>query len=127
MISFKYFRPLLLFSSTFWAGLGADHTVFHRNWESIFDNCVPNGFYCPLKTTSAKRILQTYGECSHFSIFSRQGYFPEVSRQVKEWLITEAHKKTNVTHAVACAMVFIVLCDRGWQGGVLKLMKNDHF
>ena len=24
-------------------------------------------------------------------------------------------------------LIFIVLCDRGWQGEVLKLMKNDHF
>ena len=71
MISFKYFRLLLSVSSTFWGGLGADHTVFHRNWESVFNDCVPNGFYCALKSTSAKGIAQTNGECSGYSIFSQ--------------------------------------------------------
>ena len=32
-----------------------------------------------------------------------------------------------MSRAVACPIVFIFFYDRGWQRGVLKLMKNDHF
>ena len=35
-------------SSRFWAGLGVDHIVFHKNSENVFYNCVVNGFYCVL-------------------------------------------------------------------------------
>ena len=47
--------------------------------------------------------------------------------QVKEWLILEFHKIIRVLHAVACAIVFILLYDQGWQGRVFKVLKNDHF
>ena len=30
-------------------------------------------------------------------------------------------------HAVAFPIVFILLYDRDWQGGVFKVLKNDHF
>ena len=33
----------------------------------------------------------------------------------------------KMTHVVGFSMVFIVLCNRGWQGEVLNLMKNDNF
>ena len=33
----------------------------------------------------------------------------------------------RVPHVVACPMDFNLLCDRGQQGGVLKLTKNGHF
>ena len=55
------------------------------------------------------------------------GLFLEVSGQVKEWLILEINKMIKMTHVVACSMVFIVFCDRGWQGEVLNLIKNDNF
>lgn len=35
MILFKYFLPLWFVSSRFWAGLGADHTLFYKNKESV--------------------------------------------------------------------------------------------
>ena len=44
-----------------------------------------------------------------------------------EWFILEMHKTIKMTHVVTCSMVFIVLCNRGWQEEVLKLMKNDQF
>ena len=34
---------------------------------------------------------------------------------------------TKMTHAVACAMVFIFVFDQCNQGLVIKFMKNDHF
>ena len=55
------------------------------------------------------------------------GTFPQVFRQVKEWLIFELHEVIRVLHVVACMMDFDLLCDQGKQEGVLKLMKNDHF
>ena len=38
----------------------------------------------------------------------------------------ELHKIIRVSHAVVFPIIFLLLCDRDWQGGVLKLMKNDH-
>ena len=35
MILFKYFLRLWSVSSRFWAGLGADHTLFYKNKESV--------------------------------------------------------------------------------------------
>ena len=39
----------------------------------------------------------------------------------------ENHEMIKVLHIVACTMVFNLLCDRGHQGEVLKLMKDDLF
>ena len=58
---------------------------------------------------------------------SRLGSFPQVSRQVKKWPILQLHKTIRVSHAVECPVVFILLYDRDGQGGVFKIMKNDHF
>ena len=69
MISFKYFGSLWSVSSRFWAGLGAVHTVFHKNSENMFYNCLVNDFYYALKSILATRSAQTYGECSNLSIF----------------------------------------------------------
>ena len=35
--------------------------LFCKNCKSVFDNCVPNGFYCALKSMSAGKSPQTYG------------------------------------------------------------------
>ena len=37
------------------------------------------------------------------------------------------HKIKQVSHAFVCPIVFILLYDQFWQGGVLKLMKNNRF
>ena len=55
------------------------------------------------------------------------GPFPQVFRQVKEWLILELHEVIRVLSVVACPIDFNLLCDRSPEGGVLKLMKIDHF
>ena len=39
----------------------------------------------------------------------------------------ELHKIIRVSHAVALPIVFVLFYERGWQGGVIKVMKNDHF
>ena len=41
----------------------------------------------------------------------------------------ELRKMIGVSHVyvVACPIIFHSLYERGWQGGVLKVMKNDHF
>ena len=33
----------------------------------------------------------------------------------------------RVIHLVACSIVLILFYARDWQGGVFKVMKNDHF
>ena len=32
-----------------------------------------------------------------------------------------------MSHAVAYSIVFILFCEQGWDGGVFKVMKKDHF
>ena len=32
----------------------------------------------------------------------------------------------RMPHVAACPTVFVLLYDRGWQGGVFKVLKNDH-
>ena len=39
----------------------------------------------------------------------------------------ELHKIIRFPHSVACQFIFILFYDRDWQGGVFKLVKNDHF
>ena len=39
----------------------------------------------------------------------------------------KVHKIIQVSHKVACPIVFILFYDRDGQGGVFKVMKNDHF
>ena len=64
----------------------------------------------------------------HFlNIFISFSLFPQVFAQVNEWPILELHEMIRVPHLVACTIVFILFDDRDWQGGVLKLMKNDYF
>ena len=70
------------------------------------------------------KVMKNY---HYFHIFSRFGHFPQVFEQVNEWLILELHEMIKVPHLVASPIVFILFYDRDWQGGVLKLMKNDHF
>ena len=61
------------------------------------------------------------------SIFSLLGPFPQVFGMVKEWLMLELHKITGVSHLVEFPIVISLFYERGWQGGVLKVMKNDRF
>ena len=37
------------------------------------------------------------------------------------------HKSAKLSCVSFCVTVFILLCDRGRQGSVLKRTKNDHF
>ena len=46
---------------------------------------------------------------------------------VKRCLMLEMHKTIRVLHVVACPIVFILFYERGWQGGVFTLIRNDHF
>ena len=39
----------------------------------------------------------------------------------------ELYEMIRVSHVVSCPIVFIFFCERGWQGAVFKVMKNDHF
>ena len=92
MISFEYFRPLQFVSSRSWVGVRSDHTtVFRKNCECMFYHCMLSDFYCALKSSSARKVSQTYGKCSDFYIFNRYVSFLRVSGQFKEWLILEIH------------------------------------
>ena len=44
-----------------------------------------------------------------------------------EWPILKMHEMIIVLNVVACPIVFILSDDRELQGGVLQIMKNDHF
>ena len=57
------------------------------------------------------RSVQSYEKKSFFRVFSRLGPFPQVFRQVKEWLILELHEMIRVSLAVASLIVFILFCD----------------
>ena len=58
----------------------------------------------------------------HFlNIFSSLRPYPQVFGQAKKWLIVGLHEMIRVPRVVACPMDFNLLCDRGHQGGVLKL------
>ena len=52
--------------------------------------------------------------------------FPQVFGQVKEWLFLELHKIIRVSHVGTCPIAFLFY-ELSWQGGVLIVMKNDHF
>ena len=59
--------------------------------------------------------------------FSRLDPFPQAFGQVKEQLILGLQKTKLVPHLFACSIVFILFYERSSQGGVFKIMKNDHF
>ena len=37
------------------------------------------------------------------------------------------HRIIRVSRVASCPIIFILFYGRGWQGGVFKVMKNDHF
>ena len=66
-------------------------------------------------------------ECYHFQVFLAVWVlFSYVFTQVNEWLISELRKLIRVSKVVACPILFILFHERGWQGGVFKVIKNDH-
>ena len=46
---------------------------------------------------------------------------------MKECLRLELHETRRVSHVFLCTIVFILFYDQDGQGGVFKVMKNDHF
>ena len=53
LVSFKYFQPSWFASSRFCAGSDENHTVLHKNCESMYYSCVSNGFCFPLWSSSS--------------------------------------------------------------------------
>ena len=51
--------------------------------------------------------------------------FPQVFGQINEWPVLKLDEIITVVHVVACPFIFILFDGPDWQGGVLKLMKND--
>ena len=39
----------------------------------------------------------------------------------------ELRKIISVSHVVACPIVYLLIYEWGWQGGVFIVMKKDHF
>ena len=72
-------------------------------------------------------------ECSNlreiiiFLVYLPVLVFSQFFGQVKEWAILELHEMKGVLHIVGCPIVFIWFYNREWQGGVLKLTKNEYF
>ena len=75
----------------------------------------------------AGRSFESYEKWLFFGVSSRLGPFPQVFRQVKEWLILQLHEVIRVLHAVACQVVFILSYEQGWQGECSKLLKYIFF
>ena len=102
-------------------------------FKSISENCIYRStvdkklFYLVLWSKLAGRSAQTYEKWSFFVFLVVWILFPKFLGRLKEWLMLELHKIIRLTHRVACPIVFILFYERGWQGGVLKVMKNDHF
>ena len=55
------------------------------NWESIFYNCVSNGFYFVLRSRLAEKSAQTYEKCSNLGIFSSFGSFLQKGRTAQTY------------------------------------------
>ena len=70
---------------------------------------------------------QNYKNLSLLSIFRRLGLFHQVFGQVKVWLMFDWYIIIRMSHVVACLTVFILFYEQGWEGGVFKLLKNNHF
>ena len=62
------------------------------------------------------KSVQSYEKWSIFSFFSCLGSFPQVLRNVKEWLKLEFHETITVPHIAPCAIVFILLYDGDLAG-----------
>ena len=54
-------------------------------------------------------------------------HFPQVSGQIKEWLILKLHEMKRVVNVLAYPIVFVLFDDPDLQEVVLELMKNDQF
>ena len=54
-------------------------------------------------------------------------FFPQAFGLVNECHILNLHEVIRALHLVACWIVFLLFDDWDWQGGVFKVMKNDHF
>ena len=94
---------------------------------------VPHLVACPIKFNllfdqgQQGRVFKVMKNDHFFYIFISFGHFPQVFAQVNEWPILELHEMIRVPHLVVFPIVFILFDVRDWQGGVLKLIKNDHF
>ena len=97
------------------------------NDKSVTFSCVPNCFLFVLWAMLVGRSLQNYEKYSFFSAFSGLGPFPQALWEVKECLVLQLHEVIRVLHVILCPIVFIFFYDWYWQGGVLKLLKNNHF
>ena len=73
------------------------------------------------------RVLKIIKSDHFFSIFNCLGPFLQVFGQVKEWLMLKFHKIRRVSHLFAYPIVLLLFYEREGQGGVLKVMKSDHF
>ena len=74
-----------------------------------------------------KGVLELMKNDHFFSIFSRFGLFHQVFGQVNVQPILVVNKIIKVLHLFVCPIVFILFYGLDWQGGVFKIMKNDHF
>ena len=65
-------------------------------------------FFSWFMSKVGRRSVQSYEKLSFVSVFSRLGPFPQVSGQVKKWLMLELQKIIRMSHVVPCPIVFIL-------------------
>ena len=66
-------------------------------------------------------ILIRMVRCKYFMLF---GSISLIFPHVKSWLILVLLEMIRVSLVIVCPIVFLLLCDLGHHGGMLKLMKN---
>ena len=103
IIIFKYFWQCWSVLSWFWAGPGADHTVFYKNQESVLYSFMPNCFCFRNQLGALLKLLKKW---SILSIFGRLGRFPQVYWQVKKSLILDLPEIIRLYYSIACRIVF---------------------
>ena len=84
------------------------NVVTVQNNKSVTCSCVRNCFYFILWARLAGRNVQSYEKQSFLSFFSRLGPFPQVFRQLKEWLILEFHDKSVTCSYVSNCFYFVL-------------------
>ena len=122
---FSIFSSSGLYPQVFWQV--KEWLIVALRDERATCSCVLNGFYEFALCRSAVWSAKTYGKWSFSGIFSRLIPFPQVFGQVKEWIMIELHQIIRLPHIVAFPIVFILFYKRDSQGGVFKVIKNDHF
>ena len=115
--SFSGFQSLRSVASRFSAGPSTNHTLFHRNQESILAvACITVLFFGRIKVgweecSSLRKMLNS--KCFQPFVFFLPGF---LGRQKSEVEILKLHEMMKVSLVITCLIVFILFGDLGGHG-----------